>query len=476
MRTKSMKRSEGVLLSFAGAVMEFTWLYAWAAFSMMSIAQRYIPLPEAAVIFFAGAAVTGLSTGWGLRVISIALLQAAGIAYAALRATYIFNDVASAFLSHRWIVEFFGAPHSAMGWFLFVVSVFWAMAFWAGGARFSVRPKNHEKICSRFDLGLAAFFCLFLLKFALKVKGNISINDPLTGPLACIFFFFGLASIGMTRGRVAAASDLIAGYRRFGVVLGFILAVFASVVSVVVFFQQPLANAARASYGIIKGGASYLGVIFISIIRFIYLPRQTKAGSQPADPQGSMLDRIVPADIPAWMEPVLKVLGWLLGTVFGLIMLAVFSFAAFYFIKWLFSRTKRGPINQERGSFLLQAIRQMWGVLALLARKARRMLKGYRTAADYYIALTQWSRRSGIRRRLNETPSEFCSRLTARFPALTKEIGAIVAAFNQEFYGEIALGSGEIAAVQLAWRRLRNPARWLQRLRAFFSNTADPVP
>ena len=471
-----MKRSEGILLSFAGAVMEFTWLYAWAAFSTMSIAQRHIPLPEAAAIFLAGAAVTGLSTGRGMRVISIVLLQAAGIAYATLRATYIFNDVASAFLSHQWIVEFFGAPHSAMGWLMFVVSVFWAMAFWAGGARFSVRPKTHEKICSRFDLGLAAFFCLFLLKFALKVKGNISINDPLTGPLACIFFFFGLASIGMTRGRVAAASDLIAGYRRFGVVLGFIFAVFASVVSAVVFFQQPLASAARAGYGLIKGGVSCLGVLFISIIRFIYLPRQAKGGSQPAGQQGGILDRIVPADSPAWMEAVLKVLGWLLGTVFGLIVLAVFAFAAFYFIKWLFSRTKAGRINQERGFFLVRAIMRMWGVLALLARKARRMLKGYRTAADYYIALTQWSRRSGIRRRLNETPSEFCSRLTARFPALNKEIGAIVAAFNREFYGDIALGSGEIAAVQLAWRKLRSPARWLQRLRAFFSSTADPVP
>ena len=471
-----MKRSESALLSFAGAVMEFTWLFAWAAFSTLAIAQRHIPLPEAGAIFLASAAVTGLSTGRGMRVISVVLLQAAGIAYAALRAIYIFDDVASAFLSPRWIVEFFGAPHSAMGWLLFVVSVFWAMAFWASGARFSVRPKNHEKICSRFDLGLAAFFCLFLLKFALKVKGNISINDPLTGPLACIFFFFGLASIGMTRGRVAAASDLIAGYRRFGVVLGFIFAVFASVVSVVVFFQQPLASAARASYGIIKGGASYLGVIFISMIRFIYLPRQAKGGSQSADPQGGMLDRIVPADIPAWMEAVLKVLGWLLGTAFGLIVLAVFAFAAFYFIKWLFSRTKAGRLDQERGSFLLRAIMRMWGVLALLVRKARRMLKGYRTAADYYIALTQWSRRSGIRRRLNETPSEFCSRLTKRFPALEREIGAIVAAFNREFYGDIALGSGEIAAVQLAWRRLRNPVRWPQRLKAFFSNTADPVP
>ncbi|MBP6941788.1 MAG: DUF4129 domain-containing protein [Syntrophorhabdaceae bacterium] len=471
-----MDRSERIILSFTGAVMEFTWLYAWAAFSTMSIAQRSIPLTEAAAIFFAGAAVTGLSTGRGLRVISIVLLQSAGIAYATLRAIYIFNDVAPPFLSYRWVVGLFGTPHSAFEWLLFVLSVFWAMAFWAGGARYSVRPKTHDKVCSRFDLGLAAFFCLFLLKFALLVKGNISVNDPLTGPLACVFFFLGLASIGMTRGRIAAASDLIAGYRRLGVVLGFVLAVFASVVSVVVFFQQPLASAARASYGIIKGGASYLGVIFISMIRFIYLPRQTKAGSQAADPQGGMLNRVVPADIPAWMEPVLKVLGWLLGTVFGLIVLTIIAFAAFYFIKWLFSRTKRGHIDQERGSFLLRAIRQMWGVLALLARKARRMLKGYRTAADYYIALTQWSRRSGIRRRLNETPSEFCSRLTKRFPALEREIGAIVAAFNREFYGEIALESGEIAAAQRAWRKLRNPARWLQRLKAFFSSTADPVP
>lgn len=475
MQEKNMKRSPNVLLSLAAAVMEFTWLYAWATFSTISVAQRNTPCLEAAVIFLAGAVITGLSKGRGLRVISIMFLQAAGLVYAALRAIYIFNDVHSAFFSHQWLVGFFGASHNAMEWLLLVVSVFWASAFWVSGARFAVRPRTHEKTCSRFDLGLAAFLCLLLMKFALQVKGNISVNDPVTGPLACIFFFFGLTSIGMTRGWAAASSDLIAGHRRFGVIMGFICAVFASVVSLVVFFQHPLASAARASYGLIRGGVSSLGVIFASFIRFLYLPRQARVIEPSSSPKGGMFDRLSSFGNAAWMEVAGKILGWLFGTALGLIMLAVIIFSVIYFVKWLFSPTRADRNKMDWGMLLPRVFARVWSLVILLAGKVRRALRGYRTAADLYMALTQWSRLSGIRRRLDETPSELCSRLTLKFPTLKKEIDAIVTAFNREFYGEMALDSGEFAVVHLAWRKLRSPARWPLRLRAFFSDTTNPL-
>jgi len=472
-----MERSRSVLLSLAAAVMEFTWLYAWAVFSTISIARRNIPPLEVAVIFLAGAVITGLSTGRGLRVIAIVLLQAAGIVYAALRTIYIFSDIPSAFLSRQWLIEFFGTPHGAMEWILLVVAVFWALAFWAGGARFAVRPRTHEKICSRFDLGVAAFLCLLLMKFALQVKGNISVNDPLTGPLACIFFFFGLTSIGLTRGRTAASSDFIAGYRRFGVVMGFICAVFASAISLVVFFQQPLASAARVSYGIIRGGVSSIGMIFIGLIRFLYMPRQSRAIEPPSSPKEDIFDRLSSSGHPAWMEVVEKILAWLFGTALGLIMLAAIVFSVFYFVKWLLSRTRADHSNKmDWGKFLLRVFVRVRDLVILCAGKVRQALRGYGTAADFYIALTQWSRLSGIRRRLDETPSEFCSRLAGRFPALKEEIGTIVSAFNREFYGELILDSGEIAGVRLAWHALRSPARWPLRLRAFFSGTAGSLP
>ncbi|OPY65861.1 MAG: hypothetical protein A4E63_02842 [Syntrophorhabdus sp. PtaU1.Bin050] len=472
-----MKHSRNALLSLAAAVMEFTWLYAWATFSTISMAQRNTPPLEAAVIFLAGALITGLSTGRGLRVISIVLLQTAGIVYTVLRTIYIFGDFTSAFLSRQWLVEFFDAPHSMMEWILLVVAVFWSLAFWAGGARFAVRPKTHEKICSRFDLGVAAFLCLLLMKFALQVKGNVSVNDPLTGPLACIFFFFGLTSIGMIRGQTSASPDLAAGYRKFGVVMGFISAVFASVVTLVVFFQHPLTSVAGVSYGIIRGGVSSIGMIFIGLIRFLYLPRQSKAIEPASNQKENIFDRLSSSGHPAWMEVVEKIFGWLFGTALGLIMLAIIVFSVFYFVKWLLSRTRKDHSSKIGwGALLLRVFVRVRDLFTFLAGKARQTLKGYRTAADFYIALIQWSRLSGIRRRLDETPSEFCSRLAGMFPVLREEIDTIVGAFNREFYGEMVLDSGEIAGVRLAWRTLRSPARWPLRLRAFFSGTINPLP
>ena len=51
-----MRRTEKILLYFCGAVMDFTWLYAWAIFSMISIGKNGFPLADTAAIFIAAAA------------------------------------------------------------------------------------------------------------------------------------------------------------------------------------------------------------------------------------------------------------------------------------------------------------------------------------------------------------------------------------------------------------------------------------
>ena len=470
-----MKHSRGVLLSFSGAVMEFTWLYAWAMFATISIAQRSFPFSEAVIIFLAAIAVTGLSAGRGLRIITVLLIQTAGFACAALRTIYCFSEPASGFFGLRWVAVFFGASHSTMVWFTLVAAVFWAWALWTGGALFAVRPKTYGKICSRFDMGLAAFFCLVLLKFALQVKGNISINAPLTGPLACIFFCFGLASIGMARGQSTAFSGSISGHRRFGIVIGFIGIVFLSVISLVIFLQQPLAGAARFSYGLIKSGASSLGMIFINFIRFLYLPRHARVSEPPSGGSGGPSGQLAHYDSTGWIEVVGKILGWLFGTVLGLIVLAVIVFSAIYLIKWLLSRTPSDGNKKHGAASFPNIFEHLRKLVVNIFRKARRIFRGYRTATDLYGALSGWAWRSGISRRPNETPLEFYLRLAGYFPALNKEIYIITTAFNREFYGEAVLGKAEIALAGKALRKLRSPGIWPLRLKAFFSDAINPL-
>jgi hypothetical protein len=468
-----MKRTEKVLLALCGAVLDFAWLYAWAAFSVISLEGNGFPFVNAAVIFAAAALLTRIHTARGLRVIVVVLLQGTGLAAAVLATLYVISGTTQPFLHGQWFTEFFAASHSAVEWLRLGITLFWSIVFWVSGAFFALRPRTHRRICSRFDLGLAAFFALVLLKLALAAKGDIFTGDTMTGPLAFVFFFFGLMAIGMTRTGAAVSPGPVRGRRRLGVVLGFILAVFVSAAGLVLFFQQPLARAAGTGYELLKGGAASAGGVFLWLMRLLYSPNQGKMRQPPSGSGTSIPDHVLSSGGSPWLEVVGRIMTWLFGTVLGVMILIGMVAASIYLVRWLFSRT-RGKESGRRSESLPGITRRAWSLVTLLAGRVRRLIRGRKTAADFYDALTGWSRRSGIRQSRTETPSEFSSRLSGMFPALTKEIGSIVEAFNREFYGEIALTGREMTVLRTNRRRLASPSLWPARLRTLAGRQITP--
>ncbi len=407
-----MRGAERALLAVCGVVLDFAWLYAWAAFSMISLGSDAPAPPDAAAIFTAAALLTLLGAGRGLRIITVGLLQGAGIMAAALWTIYVMSGTTDPLLNSRWITGFFAASHSAMEWLGLGVALFWSTALWLGGAFFAVRPRTHQRICYRFDLGLAAFFTLVLIKLAMAVKGNILTGDTMTGPLAFIFFFFGLVAIGMTRTGGRGAPGLVRGRRKFGVVLGFICAVFLSAMGLVVFFQQPLARAAGTGFGFLKDGAVTVGGAFLWFIRLLYMPRQGKLREAPGGSGPSGAGHLFAADSEPWMEMAGTILAWLFGTALGIIVLVVAAMAAFYVVRWLLSRTEK-KTGTGRRNCLLRTVLQFRDLLILLAGRARRLLRRPRTAADVYghsrdvkakrHTAGRKAKRRGILSRLSET-------------------------------------------------------------------------
>ncbi len=468
-----MRGAERALLAVCGVVLDFAWLYAWAAFSMISLGSDAPAPPDAAAIFTAAALLTLLGAGRGLRIITVGLLQGAGIMAAALWTIYVMSGTTDPLLNSRWITGFFAASHSAMEWLGLGVALFWSTALWLGGAFFAVRPRTHQRICSRFDLGLAAFFTLVLIKLAMAVKGNILTGDTMTGPLAFIFFFFGLVAIGMTRTGGRGAPGLVRGRRKFGVVLGFICAVFLSAMGLVVFFQQPLARAAGTGFGFLKDGAVTVGGAFLWFIRLLYMPRQGKLREAPGGSGPSGAGHLFAADSEPWMEMAGTILAWLFGTALGIIVLVVAAMAAFYVVRWLLSRTEK-KTGTGRRNCLLRTVLQFRDLLILLAGRARRLLRRPRTAADVYRALAGWSKRSGIRRGGSETTREFSSRLSETFPSLANEIGSITEAFNRELYGQMTITGEQMALLKANRRRLASPSLWPARLRALIAGQVTP--
>jgi len=98
---------------------------------------------------------------------------------------------------------------------------------------------------------------------------------------------------------------------------------------------------------------------------------------------------------------------------------------------------------------------------------------GYPRAAQIYASLCHWGRYSGFPHLASETPREYGLRLRNRFPSLGREIQVIIEAFNHEVYGEITLPDQQMVSAQFAWRRLRSPAHWPSRLKAWLFRQED---
>jgi hypothetical protein len=340
--------------------------------------------------------------------------------------------------------------------------------FWAGGVTFARRSTGYSTLCSRFDLGLAAFFLLFLAKFILLLKGGIKIEDPIPPSLIFPFFVFSLLAIGMIRNRSAGPKDFLPGYQGIGVILSFTVVILLFGTGLVLFFLPYLTLAADTGYGILKAAAKPLGPVFVSILRFIFMHGTIRPEPSSGPTKGGAEELITPAESSGWMEFVEKLLVWIFGSLLGLILIIVSCIALFYLFRWLLSRTSVPQKRQGPWHSFLSWLDGLRVFLVSWWRQLARRAKGYKGAAQLYTALRTWGRHSGLPHLLSETPIEYGLRLKNRFPSLKKEVESIIEAFNQEVYAEIILSEKQLTEVRFALRRMRSPMHWPSRLKTWF--------
>ena len=463
-----MRSDRGRLLFLAHGGMEFAWLYGWATFLMTSIVHRPFPLPEAIGTSLLAAALTLVIRGMGLRVISVLGLQVLGFLLAASRIVYAFNYRAYPYFGRGWLVEFTGRARDPLEWLILVTILIFALIFWVGGVTLARRSALYLTICSRFDLGVAAFFCLFLVKFLLLAKGGIEVRDHTPELLLFPFFIFSLLAIGLARNRSSARRDFLAGYRGIGVLASFTVVVLAFGAGLVLLFMPYLSAAAEVGYGVLKSAAGPLSPILVRVLRFLFFRSRLRQDAASGSPGGDEAEFITPTEGGWWSELVEKILGWGLlglGTLIGLILCAL---GMRYLLRWLFSRTPRTEGGHFQWQLALWWVQRQWAALVMGLQRVVQRLRGYRDVLQLYRALLKWGRRSGLPHLLSETPAEYGSRLRKQFPSLTGEIGVIVGAFSLVVYGEVALDDERMTQAKLSWRRLRSPRYWPSRLKSWF--------
>ena len=467
-----MKKEKGALLFLIIVGMELSWRYAWANFLTTSILHQPFPFPEAIGTFALAAGLTLFSKGKGWRIVYILSIQVFGLILAALRIVYAFNTSSYSFLSQTWLIEFFNTPRSPLEWLNLILILFLTLMLWVGGITLARRSTAYSTLSSRFDLGLAAFFLLFLTKLLLLVKGGIKIEDPISLFFLFPFFVFSLLAIGLVRNRSTTPKDFLPGYQGIGVILSFTVVVVLFGTGLVLFFLPYLTLAAETGYGILKTAAKPLGPILVSVLRFIFLHGTIRPENPSPPAKGSIGDLVSPGESSWWTELLEKILAWVFGGLFALIALIIAGLALFFLFRWLLSRT---PVSQRKQStwfsILLWAERLRVFLLSCWTGIIRRV-KGYKGAVQFYTALLSWGRHSGLPHFLSETPTEYGFRLKNRFPSLKREIESIIQAFNQEVYGEITLNQQQFAIAKSAWHRLRSPFHWPSRLKTWFLRPA----
>ena len=199
---------KGMLWYLVNGAMELSWFLGWAMFLSLVIMHRPFPFFETIAAFALAGFVTHLSTGKGWRIASVLGIEIVGLICAALLVIHGIYYGSYSLLDSGWLAVFFNGSRGVTEWFILLLNLFLIMILWAGGVTLARRPTGYYSACNRFDLGLAAFFALFVIKLIALTKGEPMAEDSLSLLFVFPFFLFGLLSIGMARMQGAASKSL----------------------------------------------------------------------------------------------------------------------------------------------------------------------------------------------------------------------------------------------------------------------------
>lgn len=463
-----MDTRKGMLWYLANGAMELSWFLGWAMFLSLMTMHRPFPFFETVAAFALAGFVGRFSAGKGWRIVSVLVIWMLGLICAALLLIHgIYYDSYPRWQG-GWLVAFWEGPGDLTEGFILAMNLLLILLLCVLGVAFARRPTGYVHTCNRFDLGLGAFFVLFIIKLVALTKGEPMAADTLSLLFAFPFFLFGLLSIGMARMRGRAASKVfLPGFRGIGVIMSFFAAVLIGTGGLLLFFLPGLTAAAQVGYRALAAAGRPLVPVLIAILRFIFGPHGNRSAEVTAKSSSLLgeLDKIAPQTPSWWMAWLEKILGWGLWGLMLLVLVVGSATVLYFIVKWLLSRTEGGGRQTTPISARFAAWRAFW---AGLWRMIFRGVMGYPQAAELYGALLAWAGRSGFPHDRGETPLEFGTRLNGRFPALKPPVDLIIGAYNREVYGETTLNGATVAAANAAWKFLRSPLRWPARLKGWF--------
>jgi len=372
-----------------------------------------------------------------------------------------------AFWNLAWLGDFFSRVREPYAWFTLVVFWAWSIIFWVCGVRYAQRSTSYPEVSSRFDKGLTWLYVLLFVKLFMRIQIGIQSVEAVSETLIFPFFIFGLLAVALARNRSGSQKNFMTGYRGIGLIISFSTAVFFCGTGLVLLFMPYLQAASEVGYEALKTSGKFLIPILTKILYFIFGYNPHQPATLEIVPKKSP-EEVLPESEPTWWtELFLKIYVGVFWTLLGLVVLFVLGIGAWFLWRWLLSRTRKTEFNSRDTNRFLQWLERWIAYLQMVYDKLFGRKKGHETIR-IYGALLRWGKRSGFANRNSETPLEYGRRLEKHFSALTAEIDAVVAVFNQHVYGEVVCDGPETTPVRQALKRLQSPKLWPRRFQLWF--------
>jgi len=446
-----MKGTRSAVLRLTSGIMMISCLHAAAGFLLACFARPPLCPARTAAVLMLSAALTRLLRRRRRHPLTVFGTHAAGFGLAVL------------WLFHR----FFFRDRGPGDWLLAMLLLGCVWMLWRLGRKLAGQTLDQATIQHRFDIGLACFAGILLIKLLLAVKG---VATPLPHSVTAPFLSFlitGLFAMGFIRAPESSPNAEVSPAAGAAVLLIFIAVVFLAGGGLALVFMPTLQTAAQTGAGLLKTLSGPLEEIIIVMARLFLksgLRRSAESGASGGFLPGT-------SDSTA----ALGIFHYLFITLAVLLLTAMAVGLLLLLFKWLLKKIRQLSADSaiDRGG----AIR--WAVLlsalpAAVQAFIRRMIRVFHPPDPCSVAmgchrrLLRWGRRSGLRPSVCETPREYGLRLAARFPRVEKEIRQVIAVHAQTFYGDIVPDRDCLRRTRRALKKMHRPSLWLARFKSIF--------
>ena len=463
-----MTPGKKALLFLARAGMEMSWRYAWVGFLMLLISHQVFPFAETAGAFVGAIIVNRLSANHHWRLYQGLLLEAAGLVLFTLLILYRMWYETYSFFSVAWLSALFQDPMGLRHRYMLLLIICCLLMIWRGGRALVTHPMDYDHVCLQFDKGIGLFILLLLIKFLIQEKADIVVDGLALGWLVGAFFIFSLLSIFLTRKQPDIEKSFMTGYYGIGMTLSLTTGLILFGSGAIFFFYPVLTQVADSSLTIVKNLTEPLVPVLTTILLLLFSPGKIRLMGQVDSNTPALPDDLVNAPVSSWMTALLNTVSMGLVVVIGMVALLLFGLFLRNLFRLLMKKHTKNNFQDGSSSWLLYLARWFSLLPIRVWRALTTLLQGVESAAWVYMGLLGWGKRSGLRLRPGETPTEYGSRLVQHFPHLGDDITLIVQAFNREVYGSILLDPKILSRLLSARRRLRHFRHWPSRIKTCF--------